>query len=152
MHNNLYGYLTSEVWLNHWTSFSQGMCHEIATRYCHKRPDLGLLLIMFPGLKLQMPFGRCQHIWTAPDSQYLVVPPYICGVGAETLPWGQWDIGSIQSCWPSSILSQQFQRCTCPYLVFIFHRKLWQSFWQTFRTSLLFCFYTGWFQLYDWPC
>ena len=72
------------------------MCHETATRYCHKRPDLGLLLILFPGLTLQMPFGRCQRLWTAPDLQYLVVPPYDCGVGAETVPLEQWYIGSIQ--------------------------------------------------------
>ena len=42
-----------------------------------------LLLILFPGLTLQMPFVRCQRLWTAPDLQYLVVPPYNCGVGAE---------------------------------------------------------------------
>ena len=63
--------------LNH---YSQVMCHEIATRYCYKRPDLGLLLILFHGLTLQMPFGRCKHLWTAPYSQYLVVLPYTVGL------------------------------------------------------------------------
>ena len=29
---------------------------------------------------------RCQHLWTAPDSQYLVVPPYNYGVDAKTVP------------------------------------------------------------------
>ena len=27
--------------------FSHGMCHEIATSYCHKRPGMGILLILF---------------------------------------------------------------------------------------------------------
>ena len=64
--------------LNH---FSQGMCHEISTRCCHKCPDLKILPIIFPGLTLQMPFVRYQRVWKAPYSQYLVVPPYNCGVG-----------------------------------------------------------------------
>ena len=66
--------------------FSQGMCHDIATCYCHKHPDLGLLLVLFPVMTLHMPFGRCQRLWTASDLKYLVVPPYNCGVGAETVP------------------------------------------------------------------
>ena len=97
--------------LNH---FYQVMCHEISTRCCHKRPDLELLPILFPGLTLQMPSVRCQHLWKAPNLQYIVVPPYNCGVGAETVPWGRWGNGSIQRCWPSARWSQQYQHFACP--------------------------------------
>ena len=56
------------------------MYHEIATHYFHKLPDMGILLILFPGLTIQMHFGRCQRLWTAPDLQYLVVPPITVGL------------------------------------------------------------------------
>ena len=85
-----------------------------------------------------MPFGRCQRLWAAPDSKYLVVPPYNCGVGAETVPWGQRDTGSIQSCWPSARWYQQCQRCACPNVFFLFHWQLWQDFWQNFERHCSF--------------
>ena len=91
--------------------FSQGICHEIATRCCHKRPGLELPPILFPVTTLQMPLVRCQRLWTATESEYLVVPPYNFGVSAETIPWDKWDNGSIQCFWPSVRWSQQSQRC-----------------------------------------
>ena len=45
-----------------------------------------LLLILFPVMTIQMPFARYQRLWTAPDLQYIVVPPYNYGVGVETVP------------------------------------------------------------------
>ena len=69
-----------------------------------------------------------------------------------TVPWAQWNAGSVQDSSYSSRLAQQCHHCVFPFLVSPSRQLISKIETQTSQISWLFNFWSWWIPICVWPC